>query len=111
MISETEMREAWDHIARTPDGKFAYLYLQRFLMGVSASSDTLQTDHGQRIFAAQLIGLMAKGIQESGGSSDSVLTFAVAGPRPVANPRGAARRVTVDSYVPGYSDPDPTPGG
>ena len=52
------------------------------------------------------MGLMAKGIAESGGHTEPICTFAVAGPRNVASAsRGAGRRVTADTYVAGYDDP------
>jgi hypothetical protein len=111
MISDQEIKDAIDRIAHSQDGKLLYLFLQKRLMAITTDFITLPTDHGQRILAATLMGLMAKGITESGGSSDSIYTFAVAGPRAVsAGPRGAGRRVTADTFIPGYSDPD-SPGG
>ena len=105
-IDDTELHAAWDRVARTPDGHLIYLHLQRRLMAVAPFEDsgTLPRIEGERIFAAKLIGLMAKGIAESGGHSDSIYTFAVAGPRAVSHSRGAGRRVTLDDRIPGYGD-------
>lgn len=111
MIDDEEMHEAWDRVARTEDGKKIYLHLQKRLMAVASTGDdsTLRADNGERMFAAKLIGLMAKGIAESGGRTDSILTFSVAGPRAVSRPHGAGRRITADTAVPGY-DAEPRSG-
>jgi hypothetical protein len=90
------------------------LFLQRRLMAVDIDASTLPTTNGQRILAATLMGLMAKGIAESGGRSEPICTFAVAGPRAVSGSgsRGAGRRITADTFIPGYDDasgaPDPS---
>lgn len=104
MIEQREMDEAIDRIARTADGQKLYLFLQKRLMAVATTADdsTLRQDNGERMFAAKLIGLMAKGIAESGGRTDPILTFAVTGPRAVSFARGAGRRVTIDTAIPGY---------
>ena len=116
MIDNKELQDAWDRIARSADGHTIYLHLQKRRMAVSANIDdgTLRRLEGERSFAAQLMGLMAKGIEESApGLSARVVTFAVAGPIDVSRSRGTARRVTADTYVPGYSpepEPKPKPG-
>jgi hypothetical protein len=120
-ISEKVLREAIDRIARTPDGRLQYLYLQRRMMAITASIDpgTLQRNEGERTFAAQLIGLMATGIEESGGRTSSSgtggdteqpIVFAVPRPVDTRGSRGAGRRITEHSRVPGYDRPD-DPGG
>lgn len=111
-IGDKELQEAWDRVARTSDGKMIYLHLQRRLMGVMTGGDscTLRADNGERKFAAKLIGLMAKGISESGGLSDPIVTFVRAGPVAVSSAHGARRRVTDATFVRGYSDPDAEPG-
>lgn len=119
MLTDAQFHAAIDRLARTEDGRTLYLFLQKRLMGVAtAESDgALREDQGERRFASKLIGLMAQGIRESGGSNtstdgtggvspDQPITFAVAGPRAVSSPRGAGRRVTGDTHVAGYSDPD-----
>jgi hypothetical protein len=113
--------EALDRIARTPDGAMLYVFLQRRLMTVLSpnSRGALRQDNGERMFAAKLIGGMAKGILESGGrtgsstssgdtsSGEQPIVVPGAEPRRVArtgNPGG--RRITPDTRVPGYDPPD-----
>jgi hypothetical protein len=114
-IQAEQLRNAIDRLARTEDGRTLYLFLQRRLMGVCHLPDdgALRSDNGERKFAAALMGLMAKGIQESGGRAssssdgsggDQPIVFAVAGPRAVREQRGAGRRVDRDTVVPGYND-------
>ena len=117
-ISEKLMHEAIDRIARTPDGRVLYLYCQRRMMALTTTGDigTLQRSEGERTFAARLIGLMATGISESGGRSSSSgtggdsteqpIVFAVPKPVAVGGPRGAGRRITEHTRVPGYDHPD-----
>jgi hypothetical protein len=108
MIEEKDLNEAIDRIARSHDGHMLYLFLQRKLMGVSTSLDdgALRVAEGERLFALRLMSLMTKGIEESGGRSESICTFAVAGARVVSASRGAGRRVTLDTFIPGYDNPD-----
>jgi hypothetical protein len=114
-LSEKLMHEAIDRIARTPDGRSLYLYCQRRMLEVSVSIDpsTLQADHGERRFASHLRGLMATGISESGGrtssdgtSSEQPIVFARPKPVAVGGIRGAGRRITEHTRVPGYDPPD-----
>lgn len=113
MIDDKEMHEAWDRVARSADGHTIYLHLQKRLMAVCASGDdsTLRADNGERMFAAKLIGLMAKGIEESAsGLSTRCITFASPVARAVSRAgRGAGRRITGDTIVPGYNDADAEP--
>lgn len=73
MITDEDMHQAIDRIARTPEGAVFYRYLQKaicaFLPG-EASNRALRQNEGRRSFAAELMGLMAKGIDESGGRTD-----------------------------------------
>lgn len=110
--------DAVDRIARTPDGAALYVFLQRRLMAVPVTFEpgALQWDHGERSFASRLIGLMAKGIYESGGRTGT--TGSSAGPsgseQPlvVPSPRavrargepGSRRRITADTVIPGWND-------
>lgn len=118
MITDTQFHAALDRIARSDDGRTLYLFLQRRLMAVCSvdSESALRSDNGERMFASKLIGLMATGIRESGGSNtstdgtggispDQPITFAVAGPRAVSERRGAGRRITADTRVAGYDGP------
>jgi hypothetical protein len=114
-----ECSEALDRISRTSDGATLYVLLQRSMMSfpLDSSDGALRSNHGERSFAAKLIGLMAKGIAESGGrtgstsgggTSDGEQPIVVPSPEPrrvgrIGNPGG--RRITPDTRVPGY-DPD-----
>ncbi len=113
MIDEKELIAAWDRVARSADGHTIYLYLQQRLMAVRVSADdgTLREDNGQRSFASQLLGLMAKGIEESAtGIASRLVTISRSGPVAVERSRGAGRRVTGDTIVPGWNDnPDAEP--
>lgn len=115
-IETSEIQDAIDRIARSPDGQLLYRYLQKTLCEVSAPETglgALREAEGRRRFAAQLMANMAEGIQDS---DRHAITFARA-PRSDtgARPRGAARRIGADTFVPGYSDPDtgarPGPAG
>lgn len=107
-----EIAESIDRIARTPDGANLYILLQRAVMFVAPveKRGALRLAHGERMFAAKLIGLMAKGIYESGGrtssstsggSSDSEqpVVVPVSAPRAVGGSarRTAARRAAIDA--------------
>lgn len=103
-----EINEAIDRIARTTDGANLYVFLQRSLMYVptTAKAGALRCLHGERMFAARLIGLMAKGIHESGGrtsstggsgSSEQPLVVPSASPRTGGS--SAARRAARDSRI------------
>lgn len=73
MITDDDLNLALDRIARTPDGELLYRYFQKVLMGVLTDVDpgrsALRTNHGRRSLAAELMGRMAKGIDESAGRS------------------------------------------
>ena len=75
MIDDNQINEALDRIARTPDGELLYRFMQKTLMGTLAEHDpadgALRTEHGERRFAQRLMAKMAKGIDDSGGRTDS----------------------------------------
>jgi hypothetical protein len=111
--------EAIDRIARTPDGAVLYVFLQRRLMGfpISTKAGALRADHGERTFAAKLIGLMAKGIFESGGRTGIIGSSSGpgGGEQPVVIPSpkpvrvagtGSRRRINEHTRVSGYDLPD-----
>lgn len=116
-ITDDDMMKAIDRLARTEDGHLLYRYLQRVLCATvppSMPRCALRANEGRRSFAAELMGLMAKGLRES-DRSDSAITFTVAGPRRIAPTGGAGRRVTADTRVPGYdtgydADDNSSPG-
>jgi hypothetical protein len=116
--TQKEIEASLDRIAMTPDGRNLYIFLQRRIMRVTrAPTDgALRQDEGERSFASELTGLMAKGIADSvdrtsssTGSNDGPeqpVVLPVAGPRAVAGPRGAGRRITADTRVPGWDRAD-----
>jgi hypothetical protein len=114
----TEIKDSLDRIAMTPDGRNLYVFLQRRLMKVPAetSDSALRANQGERSFAFELIGLMAKGIAESvnrtsssagPNGSEQPVVLGSAQPVAVERPRGAGRRITADTLVPGWDrEPD-----
>jgi hypothetical protein len=104
-IETDEIREAIDRIARTPDGHLLYRFFQKTLCAVAAGNvddGALRQHEGRRRFASEMMGLMAKGIDDS---DRYAITFSVSGAvRANSGPRGAGRRVTLDTHVPGYDD-------
>jgi hypothetical protein len=74
MITDDDLAAAWDRVARTADGALIYRYLQKIQMGILADLDpsdsALRAEHGKRSLATRLMGLMAKGLDESGGRTD-----------------------------------------
>jgi hypothetical protein len=108
MIDNKDIQEAWDRIARTPDGLIIYRHLQRIVMGTAGPEDSaLPRLEGRRRLAADLMAYMAEGIQTN---DRACVTFAVAKPVPTSSTRGAGRRVTADTFVAGYNTAD-YPGG
>ena len=108
MIEEKDLREMLDRFARTPDGQLFYRYCQKQLCAIATSENdsALREHQGRRRFAADLMALMAKGIEDS----DRPITFSVSGARSTATgARGAARRVTLDTAVSGWDSPDTGP--
>jgi hypothetical protein len=77
-ISDEELLQALDRIARTPDGALLYLYFQRAVLELfrdpSANNGALRAHEGRRNFAAELMGRMARGIDESGRATTSQRT-------------------------------------
>lgn len=118
MIEQKDVKEAIDRIARSADGQMLYRFLQRTVCGIpdSGMSDgALRQFEGRRSFAAELMAHMAEGIADS---DRYAITFARANPGPDAQsrPRGAGRRVTADTFVPGWDAPagpgtEPGPAG
>jgi hypothetical protein len=112
-LTNEDMRDALDRVARSSDGVLLYRYLQKTLCAVTTDSmpeGALRRNEGRRSLAAELMGLMAEGIRSS-GRADSPVTFALAGARAVARSRGAGRRVSADTIVSGWStDADTSPG-
>lgn len=107
MISDEDIAKAWDAIARTPAGALIYRHLQKVLMGTLETTDggALLRHDGRRTLARDLMAMMAKGIDDSGGRTESSEPGSRASERPVVfslargvsvarGPRGAGRRVS-----------------
>lgn len=75
MIDDEDIKNAFDRIARTAEGETIYRHFQKKLMGTLAEhapeDSALRTEHGMRRFAAEVMAMMAKGIDESGGRSST----------------------------------------
>jgi hypothetical protein len=107
MISDDELNQALDRIARTADGELFYRYLQKGLMGSldehAPSESALRTEHGRRRFAAELMAKMAKGIDESGGHTNTSRTERTV----VFRARESAVRATPRRFREWAADNDP----
>lgn len=116
MITDQDLRNAWDRMSRTSDGELVYLYLQKQLCGILETHDSgaLQRNEGRRSLARDLMAMMAGGIEGSVGQranpADKPVVFAVRQPVETRASRGTRRRVTEDSKVPGW-DTEDSPGG
>lgn len=111
-INEQDMIEAFDRIARTGDGQIAYRYFQKVLMGFLDDADpspgALRENNARRKFASELMGLMSKGIEESGRSSTA------ASERPVVIVRRSATAVNARVNARDFllaNDPELAAGG
>lgn len=119
--TQKEIQDSIDRIAMSADGRNLYVFLQRRLMKLPDpnSRGALRLNLGERRFASELIGLMAKGIADSGertsssstgGSSgaEQPVVLPVAKPVSIAGPRGAGRRIGPDDRGFGYDLPEGT---
>lgn len=114
-IEKKDFVEALDRIARSPDGQIFYRYLQRTLFTVARpeiSDGALRQLEGRRMFASELMGLMAKGIADSDRNAIALVT--APGTSTERASRGAGRRITADTRVAGWNDhpgiPEPDAG-
>jgi len=105
-ITDQDFFAAFERTAREADGRLIYLYLQKQLCTVTAPNTddcALRRNEGRRSFASELMGLMAKGIEESGASSRNVpVVFARREPVAVHS------RVTAREFLRANPDADPT---
>jgi len=100
MIDGQDIKDAWDRIARTPDGLLIYRHLQRILMGTAGLDDSaLPRLEGRRRLAADLMAFMSEGIADN---DRACVTFAVAKPVATGGTRGAGRRIGPEHFVAGY---------
>ena len=102
------IKDAWDRIARTADGLVIYRHLQRLRMGLATDLSALPLFEGRRSLAADLMAFMSEGVAEN---DRACITFAVAKPVAVSPTRGAGRRITANTFVPGYDTAEPAFGG
>ena len=101
-IDFEHIKEAWDRIARSPDGLVIYRHLQRICMGRAPENvpdSALPRLEGRRSLAGDLMAFMAEGIADN---DRACVTFAIAKPAAVSPARGAKRRIGAEHFVPGY---------
>jgi hypothetical protein len=102
-ITSDDITQVMDRIARTADGQLLYRYLQKVRLGVTTPNmpgRALRANEGRRSFAADLMAHMGKGIADS---DRYAVTFAIAEPVDTrTHPRGARRRVTLDTAIAGW---------
>ena len=99
-LTTPEIDEAWDRIARTPDGQVIYRHLMKLVTEVATDDSALPRREGARTLAHNLMKLMANGIVDND-------RYCVAFPAPKPEPRdrasrGAGRRIGPEHFVPGY---------
>jgi hypothetical protein len=106
-ITDADFFAAFERTAREADGRLIYLYLQKQLCAVTAANTddcALRRNEGRRSFASELMGLMAKGIEESGGSRPDRQPVVFARREPVAT----GSRVSPREWLKQHPDADPT---
>jgi hypothetical protein len=101
-INTAEIGEIWTRIARTADGQIAYRWLQGVLMSKADKTDmsALPFLEGRRSLAWDIAHHMAQGIADSDRYAITFVTRVT--PRDERATRGAGRRITAGSFVPGY---------
>lgn len=104
-LDNKELREAWDRVARTSDGLTIYRHLQKVCLEKAPSIDggALPFFEGRRSLAFDLMANMSEGI---GDNDRACVTFRTAKSATSTGTRGAGRRITADTFVPGYDTPD-----
>ena len=115
-MTDQKTKEALDRIARTPDGAILYRHLQETLCSLSPPSaddpswGALRGNEGRRSFAADLMALMAEGIDASVRSQPFIAAkreSASPGRKPTAREWIAAQ----PSWLEPAGQPDPAAGG
>ena len=110
-VTDEQVKDALQRIARTPDGEVLYRFLQKELMGVlssGASEGAFREHNGRRSFASTLMGLMADGIETSGRNANVIfrrsgsVSNASGEQRPVYRPAPGGRRIDARTFVPGF---------
>lgn len=92
-LDNSELREAWDRIARTTDGLIVYRHLQKICLEKPPSLDNcaLPFHEGRRSLAFDLMATMSAGI---GDNDRACVTFRTA--KSGASTAASTRRVTLD---------------
>jgi hypothetical protein len=110
-ITPEMLRDGLDEIARTRPGMLLYRYLQKELLGVATlpiedPEGALRHHHGRRTLALELMSLMTKGINASGGpnSTERPVVFRQSEPAARTPFRGAGRRTA--AWFDSNTDPD-----
>lgn len=95
-------------IARSDDGALLHRYLRRILETVIdlESEGALRQHNGRRSLARDLMRLMAEGIDDRTDHTNDPILSRPSGAVIVAPRRGAGRRITADTAVPGYAARD-----
>jgi hypothetical protein len=95
--------DAWDRLARTPDGLIIYRHLQRLVLGTepAGNDSALPRLEGRRRLAADLMGFMADGIRDY---DRACVTYTIAErtDREPRSTRGAGPRIGPNTFVPSY---------
>jgi hypothetical protein len=95
-----QTKDAWDRLARTPDGLVIYRHLQRIRQALATDMSALPAFEGRRSLAADLMAFMSDGIRDY---DRACVTYTIAKPeRTERTTRGAGRRITPDTFVAGY---------
>ena len=113
-ITTEQSPEAWDRIARTPDGHIIFWYLNRVAMALASDVSALPVHEGGRILARNLMSLMARGIVDSDRYAIAITSRSVA--EPGAGTRTDARRKWLaeqswDDPLRAFRDPGPNASG
>src|SRR5215469_18109043 len=98
-IDFQQTKDAWDRLARTPDGLVIYRHLQRIRQALATDMSALPTFEGRRSLAADLMAFMSDGIRDY---DRACVTYTIAKPAAARGTRGAGRRIGPEHFVPGY---------
>lgn len=114
-ITHEDLAAALDRIAMTPDGGLLYAYLQKMAIALPEGDDptdsALRADFGRRSLAHRMMGLMARGIDESGGRTDDSTGLGKRSDRPVvfltSKPANVGARESPRAFIARTGGDDP----
>jgi len=100
-IDFAQTKEAWDRVARTPEGLVIYRHLQRIRQALATDMSALPAFEGRRSLAADLMAFMSDGIRDY---DRACVTYTIAKPERTdqRTRRGAGPRIGPQHFVPGY---------